>query len=118
MTAGTWNFVIEQGVTWSCAAVWTDNSIPVDLTGYSARMSIRHEGAQEASMHLSTDNGRIAIDGSAGELTLTLSAEDTASIPAVEHRHDLELVAPDGQVIRLLQGRVDISEEQTRDGDA
>lgn len=119
MAAGQWNTQIEQGATWSYELVWTDSeSNPVDLTGYAARMSIRKLVGRELSVHLSTENGHIVIDGASGKITLALSAEDTAQIPAVPHVYDLELVAPDGQVVRLLKGKIEVDEEQTEDGDA
>jgi hypothetical protein len=58
----------------------------------------------EALIELTTGNGRIALGGSAGTITLTISATDTAALTAGRGVYDLELVSGSGIVTRLLQG--------------
>ena len=63
---------------------------------------------------LTTENGGIALGGSAGTITLTISAAATAALTAASGCYDLELVSGSGLVTRLLQGRVVVSREVTR----
>jgi len=118
MTAGTWNPTIEQGADWTVELTWADDGTPIDLTGYTARMSLRHSARDTVSIHLDTTNGRISLGGAAGTITLSLTAAETAEIPAHNHPYDLEVVNPDGRVVRLVQGIATVSREQTRTGDA
>jgi hypothetical protein len=53
----------------------------VSLVGYTARMQVRSTlESAEALIELTTANGRIALGGSAGTITLTISATDTRSL--------------------------------------
>lgn len=70
---------IYQGATWSYTY-----SKGTDLTGYSARMSIKgtYNGVLQA--YLSTgsdaDNGTVALGGSEGTVVLSMTAEQSAKL--------------------------------------
>jgi hypothetical protein len=88
-----------------------------DLTGYTARSMAREEYDSVASfMNLNTENGGITLGGTAGTIVLFISAVNTGAIAATEGVWDLELIPPSGaaNVIRILQGRVCVSEEATK----
>ena len=87
---------------------------PVDMTGYTGRMQIRTSAkATEVLKELTTENGGMTIVG--GEITLYMSATDTASITATRPCiYDLEVVAPNSDVTRLVGGHVTWSPEVTR----
>lgn len=116
MTAGTWNTTIEQGATWERVLTWRDAAdAPVDLTDYTARMTLRKaNGKTETLTMVSGSGGKITLGGSSGTITLTLSATDTAALPAVPHVYDLEMVDGDDTVTRLVEGTITIKPEQTR----
>jgi len=116
MTAGTYNLTIEQGSTLNLAMTWNDSSgAAINLTGYTARMQVRPAVESNVTLlSLTTENGRIALGGAAGTITLTVSATDTAALAATTGVYDLELVSSGGTVTRLLQGTVTISKEVTR----
>lgn len=115
MTAGTYHFTIEQGSTFSRVITYKDASGSlVNLAGYSALMHLRKK-VDDAStiLELSTANNRIALGGSAGTITLTISATDTANLAAVEGVYDLELIS--GAVVdKLLAGTFTVKKEVTR----
>lgn len=117
MPAAQYDFTIEQGATFVRSFVWkADDGTPVNLTGYTARMQVRQGySAQDALLEATTENGRLQIVGASGQVTLTLTAEDTGAIDWRRGRYDLELVAPDGTVKRLVEGVISISREITRD---
>lgn len=85
----------------------------VDLTGYTARMSIRDKVGGTELISLTTVNNRIALDVANCTITLTISATDTAAITASKGVYDLEMVSATGVVTALVAGKVTISSEVT-----
>lgn len=86
---------------------------PKDLTGYTARMTIKDEIGGTALLSLTTANSRIALDNTAKTITLTVDAADTETIDWTTGVYDLELVGSDGSVTALMYGTVSVSEEVT-----
>ena len=116
MSAGIYDFYIEQGATFTQTLIWTDgDGTPVNLTGYSARMQIRPSVTSETIiLSLTSNNGRITLGGATGAITLTISAVDSAALDKFSGVYDLELEAANGFVTRLLEGGIAISREVTR----
>ncbi len=116
MKPAGYDIEIIQGQTLVRAVLWKDaDGEPVDLTGYSARMQIRRsKSSSDVLFELTTANGRIAIDGAAGKVTLTFTAEESAAFTWRRGVYDLELEAGDGVVRRLLEGAVEVNREVTR----
>lgn len=113
MPAGVYNFVLEQGADFSRRITYKISDVLVDLTGYTARMKIKHRTGAPALETLTTENGKIALGGSDGTILLTLTATDTEDLEAAAAVYDLELVSPGGVVTRLLKGDVLIDAEVT-----
>lgn len=115
MAAGSYNITIEQGATFSLVVTWEDSAgSAVDLTGRTARMQIRDRvAATDTLIELTTENGRIALGGAAGTITLTITAADTAALDFRSGVYDLEIV--NGAVVdRILEGEVELNKEVTR----
>ena len=111
------NFFVYRGATFSEQIEWKDeNGVAIDLTGFTARMHMRDTlEATTPFLTLTTENGGIALGGTAGTVDLLASATATTAISATSGVYDLELVAGDGvTVTRLLEGLVTISPEVTR----
>jgi hypothetical protein len=111
------NFFVYRGATFSEQIEWKDeNGVAIDLTGFTARMHMRDTlEASTPFLTLTTENGGISLDGTAGTVDLLASAAATSAISATSGVYDLELVAGDGvTVTRLLEGLVTISPEVTR----
>lgn len=115
MAAGIYNFICEQGATFTRVINATDGAgDPIDLTGYTARMQVRRDiDATAILIELTTENGRITLGGESGTITLSIDAEDTSAIPR-PGIYDLELESDTGTVIRLLKGIFDLDPEATR----
>lgn len=115
MSAATHNITIEQGATFTLNLIWKDsNNTPVNLTGYTARMQVRHRySSTDTLLSLTTENGGITLGGSAGTIAVVASATATAAISDRAGFYDLELVNA-GVVTRLVQGVVSITPEVTR----
>lgn len=110
-----YDMCIAQGATFQKIITWKSDGALVNLDGYSARMQVRAT-AEAASplIELTTQNGRITLGGSAGTITLTISATDTAALTAGRAVYDLELVAANGTVKNLIGGVVTIPRNITR----
>lgn len=114
MGAGVYHMKLEQGSTFGLTITYKDsNGTAINLTGYTARMTLRRNYEDSSLIDLTTENGRIALGGSAGTVTLSIAAGDTAALPSVEGVYDLELVSGD-IVDKLLAGTFTIAREVTR----
>lgn len=88
---------------------------PVDLTGFSARMSIKDRRGDSGVelLRLDNTNSRIAIDVANHEIVLTIDAITTAAIDWKRGVYDLEMVSASGVVTPILTGDVSVSQEAT-----
>lgn len=114
MLAGELNLTIEQGATFLLTLFDQDDTgAPVNLSGYTARMQLRTtKAASTAVLELTTENGRISIDGAAGQINLSIAAADTNSLTGSGF-YDLELV--NGAIVeRFIEGQYTVSEQVTR----
>lgn len=114
MAAGTYDFVLEQGTTHVRTV-----RVPLDLTGYTARMQVKPKHGQPAVISLTTETEGLTIVPSAdplvtpSEVRWHIPPEQSSPLTIKRGVYDLELVASDGRVIRLLEGKVTISPEVT-----
>jgi hypothetical protein len=117
MSAGIHNIKVEQGATFSQTFTWKINSNPVDLTGYTARMKARDTTRRASAVNeiisLTSPSGGIVLGGAAGTIAVTISASATASMLAGKYIYDLELVAPNTTVTRLIKGAFTVLSEVT-----
>lgn len=86
---------------------------PVDLAGYTARMTIKDKVGGTELMSLTTVNGRIVIDNTNKTITLELAEADVNAITWSKGVYDLELKSPGGKVTTLLYGSVAVTKEVT-----
>lgn len=86
---------------------------PKDLTGFTARMSIKDKIGGTELMLLDTNNLRIEVDNANKVITLTISATDTAAITWKKGVYDLELESPTGVVTLIMSGKVSVDLEVT-----
>lgn len=86
---------------------------PIDLSGYTARMSIKDKVGGTELIRLDTTNSRIELNNTDKTITLTISATDTAAMAWSKGVYDLELVSAAGVVTALLAGRVTVTTEVT-----
>lgn len=115
MAAGTLDFTIEQGATFNLLLTWKINDVAVNLTGYTARLAARVDVEDtETVLTLTTENGGITLGGALGTISLDRTAAQTTLLPAGTYVYDLELVAANATVTRLVQGELNISAEVTR----
>ena len=117
MSAGYHHFIIEQGATFGQTLTLKDSSDTlVNLTGYSsAEMDLRDTPDASATiLTLTTANNRIALGGTAGTVTLSISAADTANMAVGDGHYDLEIVNSAGNVYRILEGTFSVRGNTSR----
>ena len=136
------DIVIRQGSIFQSIPLWMvkwpDNStVPMNLTGYTARMQVRTNPGTDVIAEYSTANARIIlpVEGasqvaeweSTGIFTfadstkkwniwIRVPATDTVSLPAGIYDYDLELVPPGnpGGAFDLYAGKCRVEAEVTR----
>jgi len=123
MEPGEYDITIHRGKTFSLELAYSDDTGVVDLgkTYDTARMQIRpavfslppDSPVPGPLLELTTGNGRLVLGAN---LTITISAADTAALPWTTGRYDLELVSgvsPNEVVDALLFGKVTVKGEVT-----
>jgi hypothetical protein len=131
MAAGKYNFTIEQGATTNFEIQYKDsNNRPVDLTGYSGRLMIRSNFADDnpttylvLSSSRNTDGTGLNFSGSSGQMPTTsgsigiyIASCTSSLLTFTTARYDLEIYSGSNcpYTIRLLEGQVNLSKEVTR----
>lgn len=111
MAAGTYNFTVEQGATFTRVLTLQENSSAMNLTGYSAasQMRLSHDTSTVAGTFSCTIS-----NASGGQITLTMTAATTRAIEEGIYVYDVEMTSGAGTVTRVLQGRVTVTAEVTR----
>ncbi|HLA08464.1 MAG TPA: hypothetical protein VJ022_13530 [Anaerolineales bacterium] len=97
---------------------------PVDMNGFTARMSIKDKtgGTELFRLDTTTDAAvlpythaqpRIALDNVNKTITLAIHAEDTAVMPFKKGVYDLEMISSSGVVDLLMSGAITVVDEVT-----
>lgn len=111
--------VVDQGATFRKVFRYSQYvagvKTPVDLTGYSARMMVRTTyTAASPTISLTSPSGGITISAAAGEITVVMTATQTAAIAAGRYVYDLEIESGGGEVTRIADGPLTVTPEVTR----
>lgn len=127
MAAGNYSFTIEQGTTVNFEVQYTDSgSNPINLTGYSGKMQIRSNFANDQPTTYATLSSSLAPDGTglnfsgsagnkpptSGSIGIYISAASSSAFTFTKAKYDLEITSG-STVTRLLQGVVTLSKEVT-----
>lgn len=111
MTPGTYNFLpVKQGATFEFQFNWQDElGATVDLTGYTARLSVGHENSTAANV-LEIDTAgaatkRIVLGGTPFNIVGVADKATMLALTPGNYVWDLELTSPGGKDYALLTGR-------------
>jgi hypothetical protein len=85
---------------------------PVDMTGYTARMTIKDRVGGSILQAL-VSPGDIVIDNTEHTITITITAAVTAAWTWTTGTYDLEMVSPTGVVVKLYKGSITVTKEVT-----
>lgn len=116
MTPGIVHFVCPQGTTFRRTVTYDINDVPVNLSGYSARLQVR-ENYYSDNYVVSLDSGSIGgitLGGSAGTIDILIEDSVTTDITAGDYVYDLEIINPSSYVDRLIEGTFIVTPEVTR----
>ena len=111
MSAGTYNFIIDQGATFTRQLTVKENNSVMDLTGYSVASKMR--STHDSSTVVGTFTCTIS-SGTGGIITVSMPSSTTAAIEEAIYVYDLEITSGAGIVTRLLQGQITVNPEVTR----
>ena len=114
---------IEQGASYWWGLLWKETAedlVGKDLLLWSARMQIKSTvSAVTPLLSLTSEalGGIVLGDGTGTEnISIHIPPDDTDTLIITSGVYDLELVDPDDEVYRLLEGNVQISLNVTREG--
>jgi len=111
MSAGTYNFTIEQGTTFSRVLTLQENGSAMNLTGYSVASQMR--STHNSSTVVATFSGSVT-NASSGQITLSLTNSQTSAIEEAIYVYDVEITSGAGAVTRILEGTITVTPEVTR----
>lgn len=113
MTAGIYNFTVDQGSVFTLNLKYQDpNKNPINLSGQTARMQFRRRYDTAAVLTLTTENGGLVITGPTGNILITITDEQAETLESGFYVYDLELNNA-GVIDRLIQGQVTVSPQVT-----
>jgi hypothetical protein len=100
-----YNLVCDQATTFNFQFQILNDNTPWDLTNCDVTMTVRpFVGASTTTVVATNTNGRIAVDGPNGRITVTIDATTTGNITASRYSYDL--VVDSGSVVtRILEGK-------------
>jgi len=121
MPAGKYSLLIEQGATLNLSLSYKDSKgALINLTGYSGKMQIKSDYADNnpttyltLSSSLQPDGTGIIMGGVSGTIGIFISATTSSALTFSSASYDLEITTG-SLVTRLIQGPVFVSKEVTR----
>lgn len=115
MTAGIYNFTLDQGAVLTLNLVYQNpNGTPINLTGQTGRMQLRRKFSSVAELTLTTSNGGLTITPLTGNILITMTDEQTGALGSGFYLYDLELINA-GVVERIIQGQITVNAQVTQD---
>lgn len=116
MAAERFDFTVEQGATFKWYITINDPNAPtepLDLTDYLIRSQARakYDSAAPAFTFTCILQDQLTDKG---KVLLYLADETTAAVAKGNYVYDVELESNGGEVVRLYQGKINVSPEVTR----
>ena len=114
---GPYNFKISQGQTVARTVFLRDgNDALVDFTGATARMQIRPNPGRAPILDLVSGSG-LTLGGVAGTIEISITAAQTAALPAMTGVYDLEVYRITAAGVpttdKIITGTFTIKQENT-----
>ena len=111
MAAGTYNFVLDQGATFTRQLTVKDDGSVMNLTGYSVASKMRSTHASGTVVGTFTCT---ISNATGGIITMSMTSTTTGGIEEGIYVYDLEMTSGSGVVTRLMEGTVTVNPEVTR----
>jgi hypothetical protein len=103
------DLLLKQGETYELdiPIYYANGDLIEDVDDYDARSQMRKFYTSNAAITLT-------CNVSNGQVTISLTANQTANVEAGAYVYDVELVDPDGKVSRIQEGKIEVTPEVTR----
>jgi len=110
------NLSLYQGDDFSQEILYLEqDSTPVNLTNYSARMQVRQDYGITPIISVTTEtDGGITKDNANGIFIITITNELTSTLIAGSYIYDFEVTDGDDKVTTILKGNFLINKEVTK----
>lgn len=104
---------LDQGTTFSNIINLTDDitNAYINVSGYVVRSQMRRS---YFSANASANITCTITDAANGEITMSMTAANTANLKAGRYLYDVEVVDTNGNVSRILEGIISITPEITK----
>lgn len=117
-TTNVYDIIVDQGAT-LLRSIGLKNSAKraVPLVGYTGVMEIRYQKTEstEVVLTLTTENGGIEVNASAGTVLIIASPAQTAALTPGKYVYDLEMTETStGSVTKIIQGNLTVRAEVTK----
>ena len=108
--AESYSLSVDAGATYNAVSFLykDEDGTPINLTGWTGKLQIRETPASSLVVEV------IPTLTSAGMVEFELSATQTALLTQKAYVYAIELTDPDGVVVRLIGGKVNVSLEVVR----
>lgn len=116
-TTNVYDILVDQGATLlRSIGLKSSAKAAVSLTGYTGVMKIREKiTSTTALLTLTTSNGGLEINASAGTVLIIATPAQTAALAPGKYVHDLELTETStGTVTKIIQGNLTVRAEVTK----
>jgi hypothetical protein len=108
----TRNLIVNKGTTFKLSFVLTLDGNLADLTGYSARASIKQSYSDTSDLvYLSSSNGMIKINLTSSSIDLYIPEKITRRINIPIGVYDIEIINSNSETFRVVQGTMTFSEQ-------
>lgn len=109
--AGYYDFTVERGVTFKRTLGWRVGGLPVDITGFTARLEGRRTPSQPVPDFVLTSDpgGGITMGGSNGRIDVNITPSGSSELKSGIYFYWLD-INTGSEVTRLLEGRVTVKE--------
>lgn len=114
MTRNVYHFEITEGTDFTQSFLYTNpvTGLPINLTGYTADLKIKqasngtYDGYSNPSvvLELFAPNGGITLGGTAGTVTVAITAAQTTALTWNQGVYNLTLINASGQRIPFMNG--------------
>lgn len=107
------NLVLDQGTTFQEFIIYTDAAkTPIDISGFSARAQMRRAYTSANAITFTAN----VVASANGNISLNLSAAETANIKSGRYVYDVEIYDSSNVVIvhRVIEGIITVNPEVTK----
>lgn len=109
----TVNLATRAGASRDLSLTWTEGGVPVDLSGWSARLQVRSSATSPVAL-VTLDSPDEILLGSDGTIWAGFTSAQTDALDAGTYRYDLRLDDGDGNVVYLVEGSLKVKEPVTK----